>query len=170
MAIENNMVVSIEYELREKGQDQVIDTNVGSHPLDFITGKGHIIPGLESELLTMNVGDKKEVEVAPADAYGEYNEEAQENVPREQFTGIDLQEGMSLYAQSEDGQTIQVVVKSFDEKEVVIDYNHPLAGKALLFNVTVMNARECTADEAMSGQVARPESDGCGCGSGCGCH
>jgi FKBP-type peptidyl-prolyl cis-trans isomerase SlyD len=167
MAIENeNSVVGIEYEVKEAGGDTVLDSNKGSHPLEFITGKGQIIPGLESGLVGMEIGDSKTITVKAADAYGERNPEAQQTIPIEQFEGIDLQKGMTLYGQGEGGQTVQVTVVDFDDKEVTIDFNHPLAGKDLEFDVTVTEARPATDEEAAPGQVggAHCEDGSCGCG------
>ncbi len=166
MAIENeNSVVGIEYEVKEAGTDTVIDSNKGAQPLEFVTGKGQIIPGLEKELVGMNEGESKTITVKAADAYGEVNPEAQQTLPREQFEGIDLQKGMSLYGQGEGGQTVQVTVVDFNDKEVTIDFNHPLAGKDLVFDVTVTQARPATEEEAATGQVGGGCADGsCGCG------
>ena len=168
MAIEaQNSVVGIEYEVKEAGQTEVVDTNKGGQPLEFVTGKGHIIPGLENALVGMSEGESKDVLVKASEAYGEVNPEAVQTLPKEQFEGVDLVEGMTLYGQGEDGQTVQVTVKSFDDKEVQVDFNHPLAGKDLMFSVTVLSAREATEDEAVSGQVGG-EKEHCGSGS-CGC-
>jgi FKBP-type peptidyl-prolyl cis-trans isomerase SlyD len=82
---------------------------------------------------------------------------------------------MTLYGQGENGETVQVTVTSFDDKEVKVDFNHPLAGKDLMFSVTVISAREATAEEIASGQVGGGHTHGDGsCGShgegeGCGC-
>jgi FKBP-type peptidyl-prolyl cis-trans isomerase SlyD len=173
MAIEANQVVSIQYEVRD-GAD-VVDSNIDGAPLVFMFGKGQIIPGLENGIANMNVGEKADVLVKPADAYGEYNEEAQQELPKEQFAGIDLNVGMTLYGQGEDGGTVQVIVKEVKEDNVVIDFNHPLAGKDLMFSVTLNSVRDASAEEAMTGIPAenKPEDDGCcgtGGGSGCGCH
>jgi len=166
MATETNNVMSIEYDLTEKGGSEILDSNKGHQPLEFITGKGQIIPGLEDELTKMSKGEEKNIDVAAKDAYGEYNPEMIETLPREQFAGLDLKEGMQLYGQSEDGQTVMVTVKSFDANSVTIDYNHPLAGKDLTFNVKVVDVREATPEEIATGQVGGGES----CDSGCGCH
>ena len=93
-----------------------------------------------------------------------------QTLPIEQFEGVDLVEGMTLYGQGEGGQTVQVTVKSFDDKEVQVDFNHPLAGKDLMFSVTVLSAREATADEVTSGVVGGAPEAGGSCGTGCGCH
>ena len=173
MAIETNQVVAIEYEVRDGGT--VVDSNVGGQPLVFMFGRGQIIPGLEAGIQGMNVGDKGDVLVKAADAYGEYNPEATQDVPREQFAGIDLQEGMTLYGQGEDGGTVQVIVKEIKDDSVVVDFNHPMAGKDLMFSVTISNVRDASADEIASGVPAEnkvADSGCCSSGSGhsCGCH
>jgi FKBP-type peptidyl-prolyl cis-trans isomerase SlyD len=172
MAIETNQVVSIEYEVRDG--ETVVDSNVGGQPLVFMFGKGQIIPGLENGIVNMNIGEKADVLVKASDAYGEYNEEAKQELPKEQFAGIELTEGMTLYGQGEDGGTVQVVVKEIKDESVVIDFNHPLAGKDLMFTVTINNIRDASAEEAMTGVPAenKVEDSGC-CGGGghsCGCH
>ncbi|MEA3419148.1 MAG: peptidylprolyl isomerase [Campylobacterota bacterium] len=168
MAIEKeNSVVAIEYEVKEAGTTEIVDSNKGAQPLEFITGKGQIIPGLENALVGMNKGEDGDIMVSAADAYGDINPEALQTLPKDQFEGIDLAEGMVLYGQGEGGQTVQVVVKSFTDDEVNVDFNHPLAGKDLMFTVTVLDEREATADEAMSGQVGGAQEH-CDDGS-CGC-
>lgn len=165
-----NCVVGIEYEVKQAGTTEVVDSNKGGAPLEFIIGKGQIIPGLENALVGMSQGESGDIMVSAADAYGEVNPEAIQTLPIEQFEGVDLVEGMTLYGQGQDGQTVQVTVKSFDDKEVNVDFNHPLAGKDLMFSVTVLSAREATADEVTSGVVGGAQTAGGSCGSGCGCH
>ncbi len=173
MAIETNQIVSMEYEVRDG--EKVVDSNVGGAPLVFMFGKGQIIPGLENGIVNMAIGEKGDVLVKSEDAYGAYNEEAKQEVPKDQFAGIDLEVGMTLYGQGEDGGTVQVTVKEIAEDNVIIDFNHPLAGKDLMFTVTINNVRDASAEEAMTGIPAenKPADDGCcgsGGGSGCGCH
>ncbi len=154
MAIEaSNWVVGIKYELREQGGSEILDSNKEDAPLEFVLGTGMIIPGLEAGLVGLNEGDEKQIEVPAADAYGELNPEAIQMLPREQFEGIDLEKGMMLYGQGEDGQTTQVVVKDFNDTDVTIDFNHPLAGKDLVFDVIVTSERAATSDEVASGEV-----------------
>lgn len=165
-----NCVVGIEYEVKEVGTTEVVDSNKGAEPLEFIIGKGQIIPGLENALVGMTKGESGDIMVSAADAYGDINPEAIQTLPVDQFAGVDLVEGMTLYGQGDDGQTVQVTVKTFDENEVNVDFNHPLAGKDLMFSVTVLSAREATADEITSGQIGGPATSGGSCGTGCGCH
>ncbi len=166
MAIEKeNYVVAIEYEVKEAGTTEIVDTNKGAQPLEFITGTGQIIPGLETALVGMSKGESGDIKVDAANAYGEMNPEAVQTIPKDQFEGIELTEGMMLYGQGEGGQTVQVVVKSFTDEDVTVDYNHPLAGKDLMFTVTVLDERAATDEEMASGQVGGEHCDdgSCGC-------
>ncbi len=161
-----NSVVGIEYELTEAGKQEVIDSNKGHMPLEFITGKGHIIPGLEKALVGMQEGEEASILVKAEEAYGKRDENALQKLPKEQFEGIELEKGMQLYGQGQNGETIQVTVVDFDDEGVTVDFNHPLAGKDLMFNVKVVSVRDATPTEAQTGQVER--TGGCGDGS-CGC-
>lgn len=162
-------VVGIEYEVREVGSENVADSNKGQKPLEFIVGKDQIIPGLENALVGMEEGESGDIMVKADDAYGQRNDEAMQTLPVEQFAGIDLVEGMTLYGQDENGQQTQVTVRAFDDKEVTIDFNHPMAGKDLMFSVKVLSVRATTLDEMTSGVVGGPATGG-SCGTGCGCH
>jgi FKBP-type peptidyl-prolyl cis-trans isomerase SlyD len=171
MAIEANQVVSIEYEVKDG--DKIVDSNVGGAPLVFMFGKGQIIPGLENGIANMAIGEKGDVLVKAEDAYGVHNPDAKQEVPKEQFAGIDLEKGMTLYGQGEDGGTVQVIVQEIGEETVIIDFNHPLAGKDLMFSVTINNVRDASAEEAMTGVPAENKQDDDCCGTGgtssCGC-
>lgn len=166
---DENCVVGIEYEVKEAGTTEVVDSNKGTgQPLEFIMGMGQVIPGLEKALCGMKANESGDILVPSTEAYGEYNNEAVQTLPKEQFEGVELKEGLTLYGQSEDGQTTQVTVTSFTDTDVTIDFNHPLAGKDLMFSVTVLSARETTADERESGIVGGTQGGHCGSGS-CGC-
>jgi len=168
MAIQTNQIVSIEYEVRDG--DTVVDSNVGGAPLVFMFGKGQIIPGLENGIVNMTIGEKGEVPVKAEDAYGQHNPEANQEVPKDQFAGIELEVGMTLYGQGEDGGTVQVVVKEIGEENIIIDFNHPLAGKDLLFNVTLNNVRDASEEEVLTGIPAENKVEEAGsCAGSCGC-
>lgn len=160
--ITQNKVVSMEYEVFNQEDNTLLDSNKGSSPLEFLVGSGQIISGLENALMGAKVGENLKATIKPEDAYGIYKSDFIQEVPREQFEGIDLKAGMTLFGQSEDGQTVQVIVKDFNDKNVMVDYNHPLAGKTLQFNVTILDVREATEAEILRGGVG----GGCGCGSG----
>jgi FKBP-type peptidyl-prolyl cis-trans isomerase SlyD len=162
-------VIGIEYSLKDANSGEQLDSNVGGAALEFISGKGQIIPGLEEKLVVMAESESADVMVEPKDAYGEYNDEAQQTLPKEQFAGIELQEGMTLYGQGEQGETVQVTVKSFSDSDVTIDYNHPMAGRTLMFSVTVLSLRDATAEELETGVVggmAAMQGGCCGGGHG----
>ncbi|MCI6217309.1 MAG: peptidylprolyl isomerase [Helicobacter sp.] len=161
--IEKNKVASIEYEVVDTQTNNLVDSNKNGAPIEFLIGANQMIAGLENALLGAKVGDEVEVEVKPQDAYGLYQAELIQEVPKEQFEGIDLKEGMTLFGQSDDGQTAQVIVKGFNDNVVMIDYNHPLAGKTLGFKVKVLDVRDASELEILQGRVDR---GGCGCGSG----
>ncbi len=170
MAIEKNQIVSIEYEVSDG--EKVVDSNLGGMPLVFMFGRGQIIPGLENAISNMSIGEKAEVLVKAEDAYGAYEAEAKQEVPRDQFAGIELEVGMTLYGQGEDGGTVQVVVQDIGDESVIIDFNHPLAGKDLVFLVGINNIREASTEEMMSGIPVENQHDDCcgtGGGTGCGC-
>jgi len=162
----SNKVISIEYALNDAETKVQLDTNIGGAPLEFITDMGQIIPGLEKELVNLNSGDKTDVLVQPADAYGEYNAEALQVLPKEQFAGIELVEGMSLYGTGENGETVQVAVKSISGDDVTIDYNHPMAGKTLMFSVSILDVRAATEEEIQTGVVGGMAAAGGCCGGG----
>ena len=167
----SNKVISIEYTLTDANTSEKLDTNVGGQPLEFISGMGQIIPGLEKEIENLNAGENADVMVQPADGYGEYNEEAVQTLPKEQFAGIDLTEGMSLYGSGENGETVQVTVKTVGEEDVTIDYNHPMAGKSLMFSVAILEVRAATEEEIQTGVVGGMAAAGGCCGGGsCGSH
>ena len=156
-------VIGIEYSLKDANSGEQLDTNVGGKPLEFIAGKGQIIPGLEDKLIEMNVNEEADVLVEPAQAYGEVNPEAIQTLPKEQFAGIELQEGMSLYGTGEQGETVQVTVQGFTDTEVTIDYNHPMAGRTLMFSVAILSSREATEEELQTGVVGGMAAMGGGC-------
>jgi len=160
-------VIEIEYNLKDANTGEELDSNIGKSPLGFVSGKGQIISGLESKLVQMVENESADVMVKPKDGYGEYSEEAKQTLPKEQFSGIELTKGMTLYGQGEQGETVQVMVKSFTDKDVTIDYNHPMAGKTLMFSVTVLSSRDATKEEVETGVVGgmAEMSSGC-CGGG----
>jgi FKBP-type peptidyl-prolyl cis-trans isomerase SlyD len=158
-------VIGIEYSLKDANSGEQLDSNVGQPPLEFVSGKGQIIPGLESKLVEMGLNEEADVVVQPSEGYGEYNEEAVQTLPKEQFAGIELQQGMVLYGTGEQGETVQVVVKDFTDSDVTIDYNHPMAGRTLMFSVAIASLRDATAEEIETGVVGGAAAGGC-CGGG----
>lgn len=159
--IAQNKIVSIEYEVFNQADNALLDSNKGGSPLEFLVGSGQVINGLENALIGANIGDNVKATISPEDAYGAYQSDFIQEVPKEQFEGIELKTGMTLFGQGEDGQTVQVSVKDFNNEYVIIDYNHPLAGKTLHFDVKVLDVRDATEAE-----ILHSHGGGCGCGSG----
>lgn len=135
MAIKKNQIIKLNYELKINGD--IVDNNIGGEPIEFTYGSGDLIPGLETRIVDMNVGDTKEIKVPAAEAYGEYDEGLSEVVPKEAFEGINLQIGLILEADTENGEVVKATVTEVTADEVTVDYNHPLAGSDLEFTVTV---------------------------------
>jgi FKBP-type peptidyl-prolyl cis-trans isomerase 2 len=125
----------------------VFDSSLERDPLAFILDVGMLIPGLESDVKQSTVGEKRKVVIAAADAYGEINEAAIQDVPKNQFPeDLELHEGMQLQAQGQEG-IIPVVVKTIKEESVIVDFNHPLAGKELTFDYEVLEKRPATDED-----------------------
>jgi FKBP-type peptidyl-prolyl cis-trans isomerase SlyD len=139
-AVQNGSTVSLEYTLKNEG-GEVLDTNKGGNPLVFVHGQQQIIPGLERELVGMRPGEEKKVVVKPADGYGEAVPGAQQEVPKDAIPKEGLKVGSTLTARSGSGETRPVVVKEIKDKTVVLDFNHPLAGKTLYFDVKVLGVK-----------------------------
>jgi len=168
MHIADKVYVAFDYKLTLDSGEEV-DSSSEGQPLGFITGSGQIVPGLEKAMMGMTVGENVKISVESGDAYGQVNPELIQDVPREQFPGdMELQPGMTFQAQGPQGPIVITVKEIKDESTVIIDLNHPLAGKKLHFDVTIVEVREPT-DEELSGS-----SSGCNCGcsaeeqTGCG--
>ncbi|MCB1438832.1 MAG: peptidylprolyl isomerase [Nitratireductor sp.] len=115
------------------------DSSEGRDPLEFAVGQGQIIPGLDKAIPGMKVGDKKQVTVPAAEAYGEFNPQAMQTVPRSQVPAeIPLEVGLGLQLQTPNGQVIPATVSEVTEESVTLDMNHPLAGKDLTFDFEVV--------------------------------
>lgn len=117
----------------------VFDSSEGRDPLTFTLGAGQIIPGLEAGMTGMEVGDKRTVKVEPADAYGDYDPARLQAVDRTAVPDhIPTEPGTPLQVQTQDGQALNVTVAEVTETEVILDANHPLAGKTLTFDVELL--------------------------------
>ena len=141
--IEDGKQVSIMYSLTVDGD--VIDSNAGGEPLIYVQSAGQILPALEAELAGLKVGDKKSVALAAADGYGETTEEAFMEVPIDQIPEEARKVDGQLQSPDYPGPIRVVEVK---EDVVVLDFNHPLAGKDLAFEVEIVAIEEAPAEEA----------------------
>lgn len=151
-AVADDVVVSIDYKLTVDGE--VVDSTEGDAPLNFLQGHQNIIPGLERELVGMKIGDSKKVVVTPAEAYGEVDPDNFIDVPRGEFpTEIPLEPGTELEVKNADGETLSAVINEVGSDTVKLDFNHPLAGKQLSFEVTIVDLRTATDEELAHGHA-----------------
>jgi len=154
----DDVVVSIDYSLTVDGE--VVDASEENEPLEYLQGYQNVIPGLESQMVGMKIGESKEVLVNPRDGYGEVDPEAFVEVPKSEFPkGFDLKPGVDLQLQDQDGELVNAVIVSVTGNKVKLDLNHPLAGKELLFRVTVTDLREATEEELAHGHVHGDDFD-----------
>ena len=150
--VQNGLVVSMDYKLTVDGE--VLDSSDGAGPLQFLAGYDNIVPGLEREMIGMKIGESKDVVVTPEDGYGEFDEEGFMDVPRSEFPGdMEIEEGAELSVTDEDGQNQYARVEIVTDESVRLDFNHPLAGAELHFNVKVVALREPTKEELDHGHV-----------------
>ncbi len=156
--IEKNVVVTLDYSLEVEGQE------IDSGPIQFLHGHGNIIPGLESEIEGMELGEAKEVHVTAEDAYGHYDPDLEMDLPRSSFPeDFDIQLGRPMRLQDTEGRIFTGVAVAITDEAVKMNLNHPLAGKDLLFKTQVKDLRAATEEEIERGSLA----SGCsGCSSG----
>jgi FKBP-type peptidyl-prolyl cis-trans isomerase SlyD len=130
--------VSIEYTLALQDKE-VIDTNKGGQPLTFVYGASQIIPGLEKAMTGMKIGESRNVAVQPLEGYGPVLEEAIIEVGKDQLPPDAWQIGAHVQGQGPEGQVVRGQVKRLQDDKATIDFNHPLAGKTLFFEVKVLD-------------------------------
>jgi FKBP-type peptidyl-prolyl cis-trans isomerase SlyD len=150
--VADNVVVSLEYKLTVGGE--IVDSTDDSDPLEFLQGHKNIIPGLEKELYGMSIGDKKTVLVSAKDAYGELDSEAFVDVPRDEFPpDIPLETGVQIQVRDMQGGLMDAVIEKIGDDVVQLNFNHPLAGEDLNFEVTIADLRQATPEELEHGHV-----------------
>jgi FKBP-type peptidyl-prolyl cis-trans isomerase SlyD len=132
--------VAFDYTLTDES-GTVIDSSKGKQPMHYIHGQGQIIPGLEKELAGMAVGGEKKVTVKPEDGYGPINPQAFQEIPKEKLPADALKVGTMLMAQGPQGQGVPVRVHEIKENTVIMDFNHPLAGKTLSFDIKITDIK-----------------------------
>ena len=155
--VQDGMMVSLDYTL--KGTDgKVMESSKGREPVKYIHGKKMLPPGLEKELNGMKVGGQKHVTVKPEDAYGKMNPKAFKEVPKETLPANGLKIGAMLVTKNPDGTIAPLRVHQIKEKTVVLDMNHPMAGKTLVFDVKVVDIQP--APPPPSSQPGKPAAPG----------
>jgi len=139
-------------------EGQVLDQADASHPFVYMQGAHNIIPGLEQALAGKQAGDTAVVTVQPEDAYGEYNEQLTQQVPRQMFGNVpedQLVVGAQFQAQTNGGVEI-ITIADVDGDMITIDANHPLAGETLTFDVKILDVRAATPEEIEHGHAHGP--------------
>ncbi|MFQ3321838.1 MAG: FKBP-type peptidyl-prolyl cis-trans isomerase SlyD [Candidatus Thalassarchaeaceae archaeon] len=151
MKVENNKVVTVHYIGTFPESDEVFDSSKDKDPMSFLVGHKNMIEGFERELMGAETDETREFTLTPEDAYGNRNEEAIQEMPRDQFPE-ELEIGMMFQAQSENGP-MQFTINEVLEDIVKIDFNHPMAGKILKFSVTVIEIRDASEEELTHGHA-----------------
>ena len=150
--IAKDTAVKFNYTLKDD-EGNILDQSPEGQPLTYLHGHSNIIPGLEQQLEGKSAGERVNAVVEPADGYGEYQEQAGQHVPRDNFQGVeDIQPGMQFQSEA-GGQVMLVTVTAVSDTEVTVDANHPLAGKRLTFDVEIQEVRAATEDELNHGHV-----------------
>lgn len=136
--VKNGDLVSVEYTGKlEDGT--VFDTSVGKNPLVFEVGKHQVIKGFEDAVLGMSTGESKTVTIPVAEAYGEYRKELVRKFPANLIApDPSVTVGSVVTLQDPQGRKVSAKVVEMTEQNVTLDFNHPLAGKALVFEVKIM--------------------------------
>jgi FKBP-type peptidyl-prolyl cis-trans isomerase SlyD len=156
MEIAKDVVVSLDYRLH-LGDGKIIEETEPGDPLVYLHGYEEIVPGLEKALEGHKAGESLKVQVSAEEGYGEYDPESVEEVPREDFPAdLELEEGGIVTATDEEGDEVDFLVKEVRSQTVVVDFNHPLAGKPLHFEVTVREVRKATPEELEHGHAHAP--------------
>ena len=138
MAVENGEKVTFHFTLTV--DEKVIQTSEGKEPMSYTQGSGQIIPGLAAEIESLNEGEEKTIKVSSENAYGKVNQDAFKELPKSSLPeGLVPEADMMLQINTPEGQTIPARISEVKEESIVIDMNHPLAGKDLQFDVKVVS-------------------------------
>ncbi|MEY2980039.1 MAG: FKBP-type peptidyl-prolyl cis-trans isomerase [Planctomycetota bacterium] len=152
--VQSGKVVTVHYRLTLDGVDEVVDSTEGDEPMAYLHGADNIVPGLEAALEGLGVGETITVTLAPEDAYGEREPDAIQEIPHDAFPDdLEVEVGMQLTAEDEDGELTPLYVRAIAEDHVVVDTNHPLAGETLRYEVTIVGVRDATESEREHGHA-----------------
>lgn len=148
MIVQQGKVISILFSLRSD-QDNKLIASRQHKPLEFLVGQKKLILGLDEELIGLSIGDTKKIKIPPEKGYGLRDESRVRSLQRSQISEhVELHQGMTLKKKTKSGAIVTGIVKSFDDEQVVVDFNHPLAGETLNFETEIIDIREATAEEA----------------------
>lgn len=190
MKIAKDAMVALQYELYGADNGDLIEKTKEEEPFVFVFGQGTMLEAFEAQLKDLEVGNTFDFTLKPEEAYGEFNEDAVQNLDINIFKGEDgkvdtniIKQGNVVPLMTQDGQRLQAVVMEVSEDKVKMDFNHPLAGETLHFKGKVEEVRKATEAElsAMQGCGCEGGGEGNCCedsgqqkdncqGGGCGCH
>ena len=156
MTIPNNKVASIHYTTKlESGK--VEESTIGQHPYSFLGSSDQMFQKVEDRIAAnMKVGDKETIVLAPEDAYGQYFEEGCKVTRRDNFPkDAELKEGLTFLTMQE-GHEVPVRVTKVEGDDVTIDFNHPLAGESISFELELLELRDATDEEMKEGHIHGP--------------
>jgi len=181
MIVTNDKVVSLSYEL--KVNDEIVDNAVADHPLVFLYGHGQLLPLFEEKIKGLKIEDQFEFMVPCDEGYGQVNENAVVDLPKDIFK-VDgeipsdlLEVGRSLPMRDNEGNALNGIIVDITDEAVIMDFNHPLAGQDLYFKGKVESIRDASVEELAHGHIHGEghghdhghdhNSCGDGCGDGC---
>ena len=145
--VKENNTVKVHY-TGKLADGQVFDTSEGKEPIEFVLGQGQLIPGFEQGLIDMKVNEKKTITIAKEEAYGEVNDQLIQEIDRANLPqDMEPKVGMGLVSKSPEGQEMNLMIIEVKEESVVIDGNHPLAGRDLVFDLEVVEIKETEVTE-----------------------
>jgi len=132
--------VTLHFALKLDNGD-VVDSTFDKQPATFKVGDGNLLPGFEQAIYGLKAGDKRSLPIAPEQGFGQGNPQNVQVMPRSQFQDMELSEGLLVIFNDAANAELPGVVKAFDDNQVTIDFNHPLAGKALSFDVEIIEVK-----------------------------
>lgn len=132
--------VTLHFALKLESGD-VVDSTEGKNPAVFKVGDGNLLPGFEQALYGLKAGDKRSLAIEPEHGFGQPNPQNVQVMPRGNFEGMELSEGLLIIFNDAANAELPGVVKAFDDAQVTIDFNHPLAGKRLTFDVEIVDVQ-----------------------------
>jgi FKBP-type peptidyl-prolyl cis-trans isomerase SlpA len=132
--------VTLHFALKLDNGD-VVDSTFDKNPATFKVGDGNLLPGFEQAIYGLKAGDKRSLSISPEQGFGQGNPQNIQVMPRSQFQDMELSEGLLVIFNDAANAELPGVVKAFDDSQVTIDFNHPLAGKALSFDVEIIDVK-----------------------------
>ncbi|WP_297804971.1 peptidylprolyl isomerase [uncultured Polaribacter sp.] len=145
--VKENNTIKVNY-TGKLSNGQIFDTSEGKEPIEFILGQGRLIPGFEKGLIDMKLNEKKTIEIAKDQAYGDVNDNLIQEINKAELPqDMEPKVGMGLVSKSPDGKEINLMVVEVKDESIVIDGNHPLAGHDLIFDVEVVEIKETVITE-----------------------